>query len=163
MMKIGLRQFLVALVCMAWIPLASAGTCGFISQLNVTETAGTTGPFGDVCVNLESSTTALITFVADPTYTFVDSSIADVQVNATTFTDSFSSDTTTSSPTAGSGNVNGYGTFNLTWDNGAASNHEDFFSFEVTNTSGTWGSTRRHTFCACRVQAATRLGTVVRP
>jgi hypothetical protein len=36
--------------------------------------------------------------------------------------------------------VNGYGTFNLTWDNGAASNHEDFFSFEVTNTSGTWGS-----------------------
>jgi hypothetical protein len=138
-MKIGVRLFFVTLVCVACIPLASPATCGFVSPLNVTETAGTTGPFGDVCVNLESATTALITFTAAPTYTFVDSSIADVQVNAATFTASFSSDTTSSSPSAGSGNVNGYGSFNLTWDNGAASNHEDFFSFLVTNTSGSWG------------------------
>jgi hypothetical protein len=76
----------------------------------------------------------------NPFYTFIDSSIADVQVNATSFTSAFSADTTTSSPSSGSGNVNGYDTFNLTWDNGAASNHEDFFSFEVTSTGGTWGS-----------------------
>jgi hypothetical protein len=51
---------------MSWIPLATAETCGFTSSLNVTETAGTAGPFGDVYVNLESADTALITFTAAP-------------------------------------------------------------------------------------------------
>ena len=140
-MNIVMKSTLVMLVCLSLIPLATASVCGgFSSDLTVTETAGTSGPFGNVCVDLESPNTALVTFTAAPTYTFVDSSIADIQVNATSFTDAFVSDTTTSSPTAGSGNVNGYGVFNLTWDNGAASNHEDTFAFTVTNTGGTWGS-----------------------
>ena len=144
-MNVALRLPLAAIVFTSLTPLAFAdGTCGFNSTLNVSEqttTGATNGlTFGDVCVNLDTSTVATITFTSAANYTFVDGNIADVQVNASSFTDAFVSDTTGSSPTAGSKNVNGYGTFNLTWENGAASDHENTFVFTVTNTSGTWAS-----------------------
>ena len=143
-MNVASRLPLAAIVFASLMPLAFATTCGFDSTLNVSEqtaTGATNGlTFGDVCVNLDTSTVATITFTSAANYTFVDGNIADVQVNASSFTDAFVSDTTGSSPTAGSKNVNGYGTFNLTWENGAASDHENTFVFTVTNTSGTWAS-----------------------
>jgi hypothetical protein len=144
-MNVALRLPLAAIVFACLTPLAFAtATCGFDSTLNVSEqtaTGATNGlTFGDVCVNLDTSTTATITFTAASGYTLVDGNIADIQVNASSFSEAFVSDTTSSSPTADSKNVNGYGTFNLTWQNGAASDHEGFFTFTVTNTSGTWAS-----------------------
>jgi hypothetical protein len=139
-------------VSVLWADLASADTCtaggGFESILNVSEqtaTGATNGiTFGTVCVDLTSSTTASITFTAASNYAFMDSSMADVQVNATSFT---LGPTITESPnpglasSGGSGNVNGYGSFNQTINNfDGASDAEASVIFTLANTSGTWSS-----------------------
>jgi hypothetical protein len=129
---------------------AAPAQADFISTLNFTDnnTLGT-GPFGTVDVNLTSNTTALVTFTADSGYYFIDSSIADLQVNASSFTVGGFSATAAPGSTGtasnlsfgGSGNVNGYGTFNLTTNNmdGTAQALSDV-DFTITNTSGTWAS-----------------------
>ena len=150
----------VKVVCMVmlagfsvlWTSIASADTCtaggGFESILNVSEqtaTGATSGiTFGTVCVNLTSSTSASITFTAASNYAFMDSSMADVQVNATSFT---LGPPITESPNpglasdGGSGNVNGYGVFNQTINNfDGASDAETLIIFMLTNNSGTWSS-----------------------
>jgi hypothetical protein len=147
-----------ALIFATLAPLASASaTCiaggGFESILNVsdqTATGATNGTtFGDVCINLAGQT-ATITFTAANNYQFLDSSITGVQVNASSFSEAFVSEApgTNTGPSGDfpkvdlNQNVNGYGTFNLTWDNfDGAANAENTFVFTVTNTSGTpWAS-----------------------
>jgi PEP-CTERM motif len=140
--RIGLAVFAAAGLALA----APAAHADFISTLNFSETNGT-GPFGTVDVNLTSSTTAVVTFTAAAGYYFIDSNIADLQVNASTFTvtDFSATPATDSSGSAGllsftgSGNVNGYGTFNLTTrEQGGTGNALTEVDFTITNTSGTW-------------------------
>src|SRR5690349_15657427 len=71
---------------------ASAQSCGFSSPLNAFSLdAGSSGsyagPFGTVCVTLTSNTVAKVTFnTSDATkYLFIDSNVADLNVNATSF------------------------------------------------------------------------------
>ncbi len=134
-----------------WAQSAWADTCiasgGFESILNVsTQTApgatnGTT--FGTVCVMLTNSNTATVTFTAADHYAFMDSSMADVQVNAASFT----LGAITESPhpglasDAGANNVSSYGTFNQTIKNfDGAGDAETLVSFVLTDNSGTWAS-----------------------
>jgi hypothetical protein len=143
-MKTLLTLLLAALICVSFAPLASANVCGFDSILNVsdqTATGATNGTtFGDVCITLAGQT-ATITFTAAGNYQLMDSSIAGVQVNASSFTEGFVSEAPNGAHTPLvdlNQNVNGYGVFNLTWDNfDGASNAEDTFIFTVTNTSAT--------------------------
>lgn len=148
-MRVALRLLGVVSISMCLTSLAFASTCaGSDSTLNVSEqtatgaTNGTT--FGDVCVTLTDTTTASITFTSASNYAFIDSSMTDVQVNASSFT---LGSTITESPHAGqasdggSGNVNGYGVFNQTINNmGGAENAETTVTFTLTNSSGTWAS-----------------------
>jgi len=111
--------------------------------------SGYTGPYGTVTIDLTSPTTADITFVSDNVGTnnfyFIDGSSAAVEVNATSWTVSglsgiaapFGSGVSLSD--AGSGNVDGFGVFNQTF------NEFDGYawaltqiSFTLTDTSGTW-------------------------
>lgn len=151
MFKVCLHVLFVGALGLWLVPFASADTCtsagGFESILNVSEqtaTGATNGlDFGTVCVDLTDSTTASITFTAASHYGFVDSSIANVQVNATSFT---LGSVITESPNpmtvsdTGSGQVNGYGTFNQTLKNHDASSPETSIIFTLTNDSGTWAS-----------------------
>ena len=149
-MKCVLAVLFAALICVSLAPSASASpSCaGFDSLLNVSEqtVAGATSgiTFGDVCVTLTSSTTASITFTALNNYLFLAAQMADVQVNAGSFT---LGTTITESPHAslasdgGSNNVNGYGVFNQTIDNfDGAADAESTFTFTLTNNRGTWAS-----------------------
>lgn len=130
---------------------APAAHADFISTLNTFDNNGTftTGDFGTVDVALTSSTTATVTFTSASGFYFIDSSIADVQVNATTFTVTGFSATAALGSTGtasnlsfgGAGNVNGYGTFNDTNNNmdGTAQALTEV-DFTLTDTSGTFSS-----------------------
>lgn len=129
--------------------IASAQT--FTSTLNAGNSAisGFAGPYGTVGVTL-SGQTATITFTAGTNVLFGDSSSVDVNINSTSFTDAFVSATgpgTTgfNNPTFvsfGSGQVDGFGTFNLTTDLfDGFTDAATTVIFTVTNTSTTaWGS-----------------------
>jgi len=97
------------------------------------------GPYGTVDVHLTDSTHATVTYTAAGSFSFVDSGIVGVEVNASSFTvgslSGFSS-----SASVGSGNEDGFGNFNVSIDNGAASVHETSLSFVLTDTSGSWAS-----------------------
>ena len=135
--------------CICLLPVsASATACGFTSTLTVSSqtAAGATNgtDFGTVCVVLTSSTTATVTFTSATNYAFMDSSMNDVQVNASSFT---LGTTITESPNAGfasdggSGNVSSWGVFNQTINNfDGASDAETSVVFTLTNNSGTWAS-----------------------
>ena len=111
--------------------------------------SGYTGPYGTVTIDLTSSTTADITFtsgsVGTNNFYFIDGGSAAVEVNATSWTVSgltgiaapFGSGVSLSD--AGSGNVDGFGVFNQTFDNfdGYAWALTQV-SFTLTDTSGTW-------------------------
>jgi hypothetical protein len=97
------------------------------------------GPYGEVSIHLVNSTTATVTFTADAGYEFVDSNVADLNVNASSFT------VTPISPAGiltftGSGQVDGWGNFNLTTTVGNSATGYTTISFTLTNTSGTWAS-----------------------
>jgi hypothetical protein len=111
------------------------------------------GPYANVTVNRTDNTHATITFntldQGKYDYFIIDSSIADVNVNATSWTiggfsftaPSFSSGKASNLSSGGSGNVDGFGTFNQTLNNkdgyAQAATEVDF---TLTNTSGTWAS-----------------------
>jgi len=119
----------------------------FTSTLSVFNVSGYTGPFGTVFVDL-SNNTATITFTAGSGYVLMDSNLADVNLNASSWTTSNLSWTTHAGDTnptitadVGSQNVDGWGVFNQTFGtNSGFGSAVDSFTFEVTNTSGTWAS-----------------------
>jgi hypothetical protein len=138
---------LVASMAMSALP-ASADTIYTLTDSNT----ALTGPFGTVDVNLTeavgscigatANTCAIITFTAESGYLFIDSSIADIQVNATSWTvGDFSFTCATTGCDGGSGQVNGFGTFNQTTNafDGFASGVSSL-NFELHNTSGTWAT-----------------------
>jgi hypothetical protein len=106
-----------------------------------------------VTVNLTSATTAQITFNSGSsggfTYLFIDGGSADVNVNATSFTDAFVSATgpatggfqSPSFVSFGSGQVDGIGNFNLTTTMFNGTDHpSNQIVFNITDTSGQWAS-----------------------
>jgi hypothetical protein len=132
---------------------ANADTFTSILTVPNNTLAGLPGPFGTVTVTTPSpnSTTATITFDANTAlnYSFIDSSIVDANINASSFT--IGNFTGTPAPgssfnvanltNGGSGNVDGFGVFNQTVNN------KDGFAqraievdFTVTDTSGTFAS-----------------------
>lgn len=120
--------------------------------------SGFTGPYVNVKIELNSATTATLTFTSlyNGTYSFLmlDGSAAAVNVNATSFTKAFVSATQVPgfgapSPTSppppgapwGSGQVDGWGKFNLTLNlNDGFGSPASKIVFTITNTSGSWGS-----------------------
>lgn len=124
------------------------------SSLNTGNSAidGFSGPYGLVLVDLTSSTTANITFtggaVGTNTYLFGASSSVDVNLNATSFTvgtitgtNALTGFSVGTFSNGGSGNVDGFGVFNLTiTDSDGFTSAAQTVSFTVTDTSGTWSS-----------------------
>ena len=113
--------------------------------------SGFAGPYATVTVNLIDSTNATITFdsstTAGITFLMGASQVADVNVNATSWSVSglsgtamtgFSNGTLTD---GGSANVGSFGMFNQTFDNFDGYTHShDSIAFTLTDTSGTWAS-----------------------
>jgi hypothetical protein len=124
------------------------------------------GPYATVSVNRTSTTMATITFTslthAGNIYLFGDGSSVAVNVNATTWSVSGISGTNagtgfTPGPitNGGSGNVDGFGVLNQTFNSFDGYTHSsDSISFTLTNTSGTWAT-------ASSVLVANSQGTIV--
>jgi len=110
--------------------------------------AGSPGPYGTVTVNLTSPTMATITFAANTGFLFGDSGAADVNINATSFTETigtlagpFTTPTCKSTGCFSSGNVDAQGSFNLTTELfDGYTNAANSITFTVNNTSGTFAS-----------------------
>ena len=95
-------------------------------------------PYGTVDVTL-SGQTATITFTAATGYSFGDGKAVDVEVNSTYFTPNIASVIESPAPSDfdsfGSGQVDGFGNFNLTLNNHDFSAGFTTISFTVTNNS----------------------------
>jgi hypothetical protein len=152
----GLAGALVAAPASATV----VDTTPFVSTLdNPASLGGFSAPFGTVTVQVNSSgTSATVTFQANdsnaggPFYAFIDSSIADVNVNAGSWTiGNFSGTPLNGNFNAfacaatgcdgGAGNVNGFGVLNQTvnaFDGFAFA--QSSVSFTLTDTSGIWTS-----------------------
>jgi len=142
-----MRKFFLAVIVLAFA--LAAGSPAHADTLYTLSSSGTlgSGPFGTVDVHQTSSTTATVTFTANSGFLFLDSGIADVNVNASSWVVSnfggtalpgFSGPLLTN---GGSGIVDGLGTFNqtLTEVDGFGSALSTV-SFTLTNTLGTWAS-----------------------
>jgi hypothetical protein len=106
------------------------------------------GPYGLVTINLLDSTDALIDFTSNTVgifkYFLIDGGIADVNVNAKTWTIHDFTTNGLGSPSFvddGSNNISSFGVFNQTTKqhDGYGSRATDV-SFKLTNKSGTWAS-----------------------
>jgi hypothetical protein len=135
----------VCAVILAFSLNAKAGIIEeFTSSLDTGNSAisGFPGPYGMVTVTL-SGQVATITFTSNTAggFMFIDHAAAAVEVNSTSFTEAIGTDTQFKE--FGSGNVDGFGDFNLfvTNKDGSAS-AVSTISFTVTNTdlSNLWGS-----------------------
>jgi len=107
----------------------------------VSNTAGTTGPFGTVHVSLDVTTQVVtFTFTANTGagFHFIDGGSAAVNLSTT-----FNNFTLILDPDfkgTSTGNVDGFGLFNLVIDNKSASTLVDSISFSVHNTGTKWDS-----------------------
>jgi hypothetical protein len=142
----------LALLVLGSAPGALADT--FDSSLDFGNTAisGFAGPYGELFIDLTSSTTASLTFASDThagnIYLFGDGGTVDVNVNATSWTLGTITGTNlgtgfTPGPLSdgGSGNVDGLGIFNQTINSFDGFTHSsDTVTFTLTNTGGTWAS-----------------------
>lgn len=152
---------LIASAALLWAGTASADLI-FTLDTGNSAISGNTGPYAQVTVHLVDSTNATITFdslctggvaLGDPgctsndVFLMGDGSTVAVNVNATSFTLGSITGTNTgtgfTSPPpysdGGSGNVNGFGTFNQTINSFDGFTHSsDEVSFALTNTGGTW-------------------------
>jgi Cu/Ag efflux protein CusF len=135
-----IKYIAAVLIAIAGFGLQQAKADLFTSILNVGPN-DTTGNFGTVTVSLTGQT-ATITFDSNTAldYHFIDTNIANVNVNASTFTFAIVDDPFFSQFQQGN-TVNGFGVFDLSIkNNGGFENAIDTLSFTVTNTSGTWAS-----------------------
>jgi hypothetical protein len=162
--------FAVALALTFGARSASADTIDYTLNSPNAALSSYPGPYGTVDVNLTggpNTNVAVITFTANPdpvtggspatsnVYLFSDSSMADVNTNGAVTVSSVSdalhspnssgiSFVNFNSPSAsfgGSGNVDGFGTFNVTIDNNSGFDQAvNFVQFTVTKNSGTWSS-----------------------
>ena len=129
------------------LPRALADSIPLSLSIPNSALSGVTGPYGTVVVNRTDSTHATITFTASSGFLFTDGSSAAVNVQATSFTVSnlvgFNLGSPHSVPilTTTSGQVDGFGNFNLVIDNfDSFTNATNMISFVLTRTSGAWTS-----------------------
>ncbi len=163
MLKLSNRKIRLALIFLTAV-IVGLLTVGarHASALSITLDTGNsaisgccTGPYVDVTVTWNSSTSASISFQSlsngGNTYLMFDGSTAGVNVNATSFsvsspvgTNSISGFTpgpfTIQNP-PGTSNVNGFGRFNLVIDDfNGFKDAVDLLTFDITNLSGTWAT-----------------------
>jgi hypothetical protein len=131
---------------------AKADTCSFNITTGNAALSGNPGPYAHVVINLTSATTATITFTSlqnsGNIYLMGDGGSVAVNVNASTFTLGAVTGTNSGagfSPggytNGGSGNEDGFGSFNLRINSFDGFTHSaDHITFSLTNTSGTWAS-----------------------
>jgi PEP-CTERM putative exosortase interaction domain len=140
---------LLAAAAAGALTLAMAGAAGatttFSLDLGNAAISPYPAPYGSVAVNLVNATTATVDFTSTTTggfkYFFIDGGSADVNVNATTWTLSGLTGNGGALSDGGSGNVDGWGTFNQTINQfDGFSQPSTAISFTLTNTSGTWAS-----------------------
>jgi len=152
MRKIRIATVIAAAFLFAAASNASADIINYSLGTGNSAISGFTGPYGNVQVNRTDSTHATITFtsniVGGNIYLFGDGSSVAVNVNAASWTTSTPTGsnagtgfTTPSISDAGSGNVNGFGVFNQTFNTfDGFTQASDTISFVLTNTSGTWAT-----------------------
>jgi len=148
-----IKYIAAVLIAIAGLGLQQA-KADFIFNLTVGNSAisGFPGPYASVDVHLTDPTHATITFTSltngGNIYLFGDGSTVAVNVNATSWTVSGISSSNsgtgfTSGPVTngGSGNVDGFGVLNQTFNSFDGYTHSsNVVSFTLTNTSGTWAS-----------------------
>jgi len=149
-----IKYLAAALIAVAGLGFqqAKADTFGFDLTVGNPGISGYTGPYAHVEINRTSTTTATITFTSltagGNIYLMGDGGSVAVNVNATSWTLGTISGTNggtgfTPGPysDSGSGNEDGFGTFNQTITSFDGFTHSsDEISFVLTNTSGTWAS-----------------------
>jgi len=146
-----MRRFMFLVVAVGLVLAASvarADSVSFTIGTPNSDISGFPGPYGTATVNLTSSTTATVTFDAAGGFEFAGVNAVDANVNATSWTIvgiSGSKSGSGFSPgpftDGGSGNVNGFGTFNQTVNSFDGNTHGSTeISFTLTDTSGTWAN-----------------------
>ena len=134
-----LKYLAAVLIGVATLGLHQA-KADYHSTLNLFNVSGYSGPFGEVSIVLNANGTASVTFTADAGYEFVDSQIADLNVNGNVTVTNLSSDFTATANQSPGQQVDGWGRFNLTIDAHDASIGYTSITFTLTNNSGTWAS-----------------------
>lgn len=144
-MTVGATVFVAALFMLTLgVPSASADTFDYVLDVGNSAISGATGPYGTVDVNLNTTTnTATITFNAASGFKLGDSGPGEqgfgVNVNAASWT--VSSVLPPSYSNSGAGALDGTGSYNQTfYDNGGFPASVTTFSFQITDTAGTWAS-----------------------
>jgi hypothetical protein len=134
------------------VPRASADTFSSTIAAGNDAISPFAGPFAQVLVTLTDSTHADVTFTSDTTagniFLMAGAQAVDVNVNATSWTSSTPLGTNSGTgftpgpfTNTGSKNVDGFGTFDQTFDSfGGFTHSSDVVSFILTNTGGTWAS-----------------------
>jgi hypothetical protein len=115
-----------------------------LDEGNSTLTGTSTGPYGTVTIDLTSSTTATITFTADPGFLFLSNGAVAFEPNASAFSGTFSATvlpgfsgpSLTFDPNQ---NEDGFGSFAVTFDEFDGFQYAlSSFTTDITNQSGTW-------------------------
>ncbi len=156
MKMINLTKWAFVIACIGFMAFtaqpAKADSITFDLTTGNSAISGFTGPYASVLVNRTSATTATITFTsltADGNiYLLGDGGSVAVNVNAASFTlgpitGSNAGTGFTPGPYSdgGSGNEDGFGSFNQTINSFDGYTHSsDSISFSLTDTSGTWAS-----------------------
>ncbi len=131
-----IAPILIAVACLGFQQAKADFVDYTLTTSNSPGTLGT-GPFGTVHVDLTASV-ATITFTAASGYLFVDGGAVAVNVNASAWT--IGNFTSNGDPVFadGSGNEDGFGSFNQKVSMQDSSNGASIISFTLTNGSGTW-------------------------
>jgi len=149
-MRLKFLVLLAIVTVTCWVGVAAADIVYYDISVPNSAISGYPGPYEKVEVDLTTSTTAIITFTSykegGNIYLMGDGSSAAVNVNATSWSVSNISGSNGGSgftpgtfSNAGSGNVDGFGTFNQCIDDFDGFTHSvDTLSFTLTRTSGTW-------------------------
>jgi hypothetical protein len=131
-----IAPILIAVACLGFQQAKADFVDYTLATSNSPGTLGA-GPFGTVHVDLTAGV-ATITFLAAPGYLFVDGGSVAVNVNASSWTiGNFTSNGETVF-NDGSGNEDGFGSFNQKVSMQDSSNGASIISFTLTNGSGTW-------------------------
>jgi len=138
-----IKYLAAVLIGIAGLGLQQAKADAFTSSLNVGNpdlTPFGSGPYGSVLVTLDATgTIATIAFTAAAGYEFVDGSAAAVNLSSGTYIQGSLVDAVAGATvdTTSGQQVDGFGKFNLTVNNGNSSLGVTFISFQV---SGSWAS-----------------------
>lgn len=142
-----IKSFAVATASALALTFGTAASAATVFSLNLGNAAigGYPAPYGSVTVNLVNSTTADLTFTTDTVgiykYFFIDGSSAAVNVDATAWSFSNLTGNGGALSDGGSGNVDGHGVFNQTFNQfDGFGQPSTSISFRLNDLSGTWAT-----------------------